>query len=129
MIQPVDLELAMEMAKTPEGKSKLAYAHGLSVYNPDATPPAPFDECPEPECSICGIIACAYDEPFHFHHDGCPAEAAIEGMVGLRVFHRRADMFGVVKVIQGKLAFVKYEWPYDPAADAVEVPVSELRPA
>ncbi len=25
------------------------------------------------ECSACGVIACPYDEPLHFHHDGCPS--------------------------------------------------------
>jgi hypothetical protein len=25
------------------------------------------------ECSVCATIVCPHKEPFHFHHDGCPA--------------------------------------------------------
>lgn len=25
------------------------------------------------ECTKCGTLCCPYDEPLHFHHDGCPA--------------------------------------------------------
>ena len=25
------------------------------------------------ECMICSIRDCPYDEPLHYHHDGCPA--------------------------------------------------------
>ncbi len=25
------------------------------------------------ECGICAVLDCPHDEPFHFHHDGCPA--------------------------------------------------------
>lgn len=25
------------------------------------------------ECGICARICCPHGEPFHFHHDGCPA--------------------------------------------------------
>lgn len=25
------------------------------------------------ECSVCAAICCPHGEPFHFHHDGCPA--------------------------------------------------------
>lgn len=30
------------------------------------------------ECAACGILACEYDDPLHFHHDGCPTEYAHE---------------------------------------------------
>lgn len=50
--------------------------------------------------------------------------------IGERVFHRRADLFGRVTALRTKdgqnLAAVKYEWPWDPAKDAVEVPCAEL---
>lgn len=29
--------------------------------------------CPVDECMICGVRECPYNEPLHFHHDGCPA--------------------------------------------------------
>lgn len=25
------------------------------------------------ECLACGVRDCPYDEPLHYHHDGCPA--------------------------------------------------------
>lgn len=25
------------------------------------------------ECGICSSLCCPHGEPFHFHHDGCPA--------------------------------------------------------
>lgn len=30
------------------------------------------------ECSLCGILDCPYDDPLHYHHDGCPSEYAVE---------------------------------------------------
>jgi hypothetical protein len=33
--------------------------------------------CDDPvttECSICGEKDCPMGDPFHYHHDGCPAE-------------------------------------------------------
>lgn len=32
-----------------------------------------IEACPDQECWICGTKACPHGEPFHFHHDGCPA--------------------------------------------------------
>ncbi|MFK3741651.1 hypothetical protein [Massilia sp. TN1-12] len=32
-----------------------------------------LDHCPDPECLTCGEIICQYNEPLHFHHDGCPS--------------------------------------------------------
>lgn len=29
--------------------------------------------CPDAECSTCAEAVCPHGEPFHFHHDGCPA--------------------------------------------------------
>lgn len=29
--------------------------------------------CPEDECIVCAMIDCPHGEPFHYHHDGCPA--------------------------------------------------------
>lgn len=29
--------------------------------------------CTDGECLACGAIVCPYQEPLHFHHDGCPA--------------------------------------------------------
>ncbi len=34
--------------------------------------PAAVD-CPDMECVICGVRDCPTAEPFHYHHDGCPA--------------------------------------------------------
>ena len=39
----------------------------------DAPVHPPTDECPDPECIECGARDCPYGEPFHYHHDGCPA--------------------------------------------------------
>ena len=46
--------------------------------------------------------------------------------VGQRVFNRRSDLFGVIQEIDGSIAKVKYEWPYDPAAPPTEVPLGSL---
>lgn len=37
-----------------------------------------FQEClarpgSDGECMVCGVIICPHHEPFHYHHDGCPA--------------------------------------------------------
>lgn len=32
-----------------------------------------LNECTDMECSLCAVILCPYQEPLHFHHDGCPA--------------------------------------------------------
>ncbi len=47
-------------------------------------------------------------------------------ITGQRVFHRRADAFGVVIQLNGEEALVKYEWPFDPKWEPQRVPVSEL---
>jgi hypothetical protein len=39
----------------------------------------PRECCADPECVVCGMIACPDHEPMHFHHDGCPACAFREG--------------------------------------------------
>jgi hypothetical protein len=28
--------------------------------------------CVENECMLCGMRDCPRNEPFHYHHDGCP---------------------------------------------------------
>lgn len=33
----------------------------------------PTDVCEEPECLVCAFRDCPYQEPLHYHHDGCPA--------------------------------------------------------
>lgn len=111
------LEEALALAAEGD-KEAIAGSHGVVIGD--------YSACEDQECSICGVIACVHNEPFHFHHDGCPAEAEVEGMVGLRVYHRRADLFGKVLSVDGAMASVKYEWPYDPAAEARVVPVREL---
>lgn len=30
------------------------------------------DTCPIDECTTCGERECPFNEPLHFHHDGCP---------------------------------------------------------
>lgn len=32
-----------------------------------------LNHCPVSECSECAKIVCPHGEPFHLHHDGCPA--------------------------------------------------------
>lgn len=32
-----------------------------------------FNHCPIGECSECAKIVCPHGDPFHLHHDGCPA--------------------------------------------------------
>ena len=32
-----------------------------------------LEDCPDPECMVCGYRECPLNEPMHFHHDGCPA--------------------------------------------------------
>lgn len=76
-IVPMSIDSALEFLgrfeDKEEGRSELAYEHGLSYFNPEETPPAPLDECPDPECAICALVVCPLGEPLHFHHDGCPA--------------------------------------------------------
>lgn len=31
------------------------------------------EDCPDPECHVCGARKCPYGEPMHYHKDGCPA--------------------------------------------------------
>jgi len=31
------------------------------------------EDGPEGECILCAMRTCRWKEPFHFHHDGCPA--------------------------------------------------------
>jgi len=38
----------------------------------DAQGHHPKDACPE-ECILCGVRDCPYENPLHYHHDGCPA--------------------------------------------------------
>jgi hypothetical protein len=44
----------------------------------------PTDECPDPECYICGTRDCPKHEPLHYHHDGCPA-CTQEDRYGIRI--------------------------------------------
>jgi len=37
--------------------------------------------CADAECTTCSEIVCPHGEPFHFHHDGCPACAVANGEV------------------------------------------------
>lgn len=37
-----------------------------------ATHPS-YNNCADDECTICAERDCPYKEPFHYHHDGCPA--------------------------------------------------------
>lgn len=46
-----------------------------------------------------------------------------------RVYHRRADLFGRIEVVEGDVAKVKYEWPWDPEGPPRSVPLIELIPA
>jgi septal ring factor EnvC (AmiA/AmiB activator) len=43
-----------------------------------------IDHCPDAECGTCGMAACPYGEPLHFHHDGCPACYAARAQGGER---------------------------------------------
>lgn len=45
---------------------------------------------------------------------------------GERVYHRRADLFGKIQILDNEYALVKYEWPCDPAAPPTTVLLSEL---
>lgn len=46
-----------------------------------ASHPATAD-CPDQECLICGYRDCPYQEPLHYHHDGCPACDMTESLDG-----------------------------------------------
>lgn len=35
--------------------------------------------CPDMECHVCASIICPQGCGMHFHHDGCPACAELEG--------------------------------------------------
>jgi hypothetical protein len=35
--------------------------------------------CDEPECSECAKAVCPFKDEMHFHHDGCPSCADVEG--------------------------------------------------
>lgn len=49
----------------------------------DNAPVTELDEilaqCPDAQCTECGVIICPLKDPMHFHHDGCPAEAEAAG--------------------------------------------------
>jgi hypothetical protein len=61
---------AEEIEQGPDGKRELCKRHGIA-FKSNGQPD--YDGCcSEPECTICGIIACPMGEPLHFHHDGCP---------------------------------------------------------
>lgn len=51
--------------------------HRRAIPEGDPNYPCP-GEHRDGECLVCSIIDCAYAEPFHYHHDGCPAEWAME---------------------------------------------------
>lgn len=34
----------------------------------------PTEECPDMECELCSERDCAFGDPLHYHHDGCPTE-------------------------------------------------------
>lgn len=57
------------------------------------------------------------------------SDEEVKVVVGQRVLHRRADLFGRVERIEGTDAFVKYEWPWDPDAPPEKVPADQLTPA
>jgi len=40
---------------------------GLSKTHPKT------EECLDDECIHCGYRDCPWNEPLHYHHDGCPA--------------------------------------------------------
>lgn len=46
--------------------------------------------------------------------------------VGDRVYHRRADLFGTVVDYRKITVLIRYDWPYDPKAEPVWVPMAEL---
>jgi hypothetical protein len=39
-----------------------------------------LNHCTIDECETCATIICPHKEPFHFHHDGCPACAEHESI-------------------------------------------------
>lgn len=47
------------------------------------------------ECDTCGEILCPYNEPLHFHHDGCPACARASDAERDRLIAKYARLFGV----------------------------------
>lgn len=70
--EEMSVEQACEIERGPDGKRKLAELHGIEFSSRTGQPQ--FDDCcDDPECLMCGIIACPDGEPLHFHHDGCPA--------------------------------------------------------
>jgi hypothetical protein len=32
-----------------------------------------LNHCQDGECSECAKIICPFEDPMHFHHDGCPS--------------------------------------------------------
>lgn len=74
-----------EQCGTLEGRHAAAKEHGLRAIDPPDACGVPYSlqDCDDPECLTCGIVACPYREPLHFHHDGCPAcEQAAGGHIG-----------------------------------------------
>lgn len=57
------------------------------------------ETCPDMECTECAIRECPDGEPFHFHHDGCPACSTKEDMTDKFVYggyfaeNSRKDVF------------------------------------
>ena len=57
---------------TPE--MGMALSHLLRARELLRVDPHPdWQACDIDECTICGARDCEYDEPLHYHHDGCPS--------------------------------------------------------
>lgn len=81
---PADVESAFRLAATLDGRRDLARSHGVSVGD--------YSACGDPECLVCGIVACPHREPLHFHHDGCPACYLDERSLSLQVVSSDSDV-------------------------------------
>lgn len=57
------------------------------------------EDCPDPECLICGQRDCPFHEPLHYHHDGCPACSAyrdeIYGAIAIAFMHETVSPVNV----------------------------------
>lgn len=74
----------------------------------------------------CGNYDCV--DNAHPHAGACQTPTH-NFYVNQRVYYRRGDLFGTIRELDSTSALVKFEWPYDPAAEPERRELNQLQPA
>jgi len=64
-----DIRYNCDTLEMAEALRYLLQARELLRVNPHPD----WQACDIDECTICAVRDCPYDEPLHYHHDGCPS--------------------------------------------------------